>query len=162
MPCHPTLTRNLGVVGVHEYTTRRRRIDFAAGLHWLRDRRKAGATACRTFNLSRLRGWLFHLNVSGRSVGGLFHVRLGIVTGSARPCGAFRIWQMQRPSSNAPPLQRGPVAHIAEHFTTAGKKLLAVHAKWIGRYDRRGVKLQHGSVLFIWAMRALRRRDGAG
>jgi hypothetical protein len=42
-----------------------------------------------------------------------------------------------------------PVAHIAEHFTIAGKKLLAVHAKWIGRYDRRGVKLQHGSVLFI-------------
>jgi hypothetical protein len=59
-------------------------------------------------------------------------------------------------------LHRGPVAHIAEHFTIAGKKLLAVHAKWIGRYDRRNVKLQHGSVLFIWAMRALRRLDGAG
>jgi len=46
-------------------------------------------------------------------------------------------------------MPRGPVAHIAEHFTIAGKKLLAVHANWIGRYDRRGVKLQHGSVLFI-------------
>jgi hypothetical protein len=30
-------------------------------------------------------------------------------------------------------MPRGPVAHIAEHFTIAGKKLLAVHAKWIGR-----------------------------
>ena len=28
------------------------------------------------------------------------------------------------------------------------------HAKWIGRYDRRGVKLQHGSVLSTRAMRA--------
>jgi hypothetical protein len=44
----------------------------------------------------------------------------------------------------------------------AGKKFLTVHEKWNGRYDRRGVKLRHGSVLFIWAMRALRRLDGAG
>jgi len=32
-------------------------------------------------------------------------------------------------------------------FTIAGTKALTVHAKWIGRYDRRGVKLRHGSVL---------------
>jgi hypothetical protein len=56
----------------------------------------------------------------------------------------------------------GPIAHIAEHFTIAGKKFLTVHAKWIGRYDRPSGKLQHGSVLSIWAMRALRRLDGAG
>src|SRR5258708_35175247 len=55
-----------------------------------------------------------------------------------------------------------PVAHIAEHFTVARRKLLTVHTKWIGRCDRRGVKLQHGSVLFISAVRALRRLDGAG
>jgi hypothetical protein len=55
-----------------------------------------------------------------------------------------------------------PVAHIAEHFTIVGKNCLPIHAKSIGRYDRRGVKLQHGSVLFIWAMRELRRLDGAG
>ena len=53
-------------------------------------------------------------------------------------------------------MPRGPVAHIAEHFTNAGKKLLTVHAKSIGRYDRRGVTLQHGSVLSIRAMRARR------
>jgi hypothetical protein len=47
-------------------------------------------------------------------------------------------------------------------FTIAGKKVLTVHAKWIGRYDRRGVTLQHGSVLSTRAMRALRRLDGAG
>jgi len=28
---------------------------------------------------------------------------LGIVTGRAQPCGAFRIWQAQCPSSSAPP-----------------------------------------------------------
>jgi hypothetical protein len=55
-----------------------------------------------------------------------------------------------------------PVAHLADHFTIAGTKVLTAHAKWIGRYDRRGVKLQHGSVLSIRAMRALRRLDGAG
>jgi hypothetical protein len=54
--------------------------------------------------------------------------------------------------------------HLAEHFTIAGMELLAVHAKWIGRCDPRGAKLQHGSdqVLSIRAMRALRRLDGAG
>jgi hypothetical protein len=40
-----------------------------------------------------------------------------------------------------------PCRPIAEHFTLAGKKVLTGHAKWIGRDDRRGVKLQHGSVL---------------
>jgi hypothetical protein len=55
-----------------------------------------------------------------------------------------------------------PVSDIAEHFTIAGKRLLTVHAKWIGRYGRRGVKLQHGSTFSIRAMRALRRLDGAG
>jgi hypothetical protein len=44
----------------------RRRIDLAPGLHWLHDRGKSGAIACRTFNLSRLRGWPFHFNLSGR------------------------------------------------------------------------------------------------
>jgi hypothetical protein len=42
-----------------------------------------------------------------------------------------------------------PIAHIAEHFTIARRKLLTVHANWIGRYDRRGVKLQCEAVLFI-------------
>jgi hypothetical protein len=55
-----------------------------------------------------------------------------------------------------------PVTHIAEQFTIAGEKLLIAHPKWIGRYDRRGVKLEHGSGLSIWAMRALRRLDGTG
>jgi hypothetical protein len=39
------------------------------------------------------------------------------------------------------------LSRIAWHFTIAGKKLLIVHAKWIGRYDGRGVKSLHGSVL---------------
>jgi hypothetical protein len=39
-----------------------------------------------------------------------------------------------------------PGHHFLEHFTTAGKKFLAVHAKWIGRRGHRGAKLQHGSV----------------
>jgi hypothetical protein len=33
---------------------------------------------------------------------------------------------------------------IAKHLTIKGKKLLIVHAKWIGRCRRRSVKLQHG------------------
>src|ERR1700730_15493851 len=41
------------------------------------------------------------------------------------------------------------------------KGLPTAHAKWIGRYDRRGVILQHGSVRSIRAMRALRWLDGA-
>src|ERR1700716_2952946 len=41
------------------------------------------------------------------------------------------------------------------------KELPTAHANWIGRYDRRGVILQHGSVLSIRAMRALRWLDGA-
>jgi hypothetical protein len=53
-------------------------------------------------------------------------------------------------------------APIAGHLTIAGKELLTVHAKWIGRWDQRGAKLAHGSVQFTWAMRTLRRLDGAG
>jgi hypothetical protein len=45
----------------------RRRIDFAAGLHWLLYRRKSCAVACRTFTLRRVRGWLFHCNLSKES-----------------------------------------------------------------------------------------------
>jgi hypothetical protein len=54
-----------------------------------------------------------------------------------------------------------PLSRISPS-TIAGTKVLTAHAKWIGRYDRRGVKLQHGSVLSTRAMRALRRLDGAG
>ena len=73
-------------------------------------------------------------------------------------------WQAQCPSSSAPPHGRclAAPAHIAEHLTIEGRKFLSVHAKWNGRYDERGVKLQHGPVQFIWAMRALRRLHGAG
>jgi hypothetical protein len=38
----------------------RRRIDFADGLHWLPDRGKSGAAACRTFMLNPIRDWFFH------------------------------------------------------------------------------------------------------
>jgi len=55
-----------------------------------------------------------------------------------------------------------PRTHIAGPFTIGGKEFLTVHAKWIGRCDQRGAKLQHGSALSTWSMRALRRLDGAG
>jgi len=47
---------------------------------------------------------------------------LGIVTGRAQPCGAFRIRQMQCPSSSAPPHGRcfaAPVAHILKRARRA-------------------------------------------
>jgi len=44
----------------------RRRIDFAAGLHWLHYHGIASAIACRTFMLSRFSGWLFHIQSLGR------------------------------------------------------------------------------------------------
>ena len=44
----------------------RRRIDFAARLHWLHHHGIAGPVACRTFRLGRLLGWLSHLRLSGR------------------------------------------------------------------------------------------------
>ena len=44
----------------------RRRIDFAAGSHWLHYHGIAGAIASRTFLLSRNCGRPFHLNLSGR------------------------------------------------------------------------------------------------
>jgi len=34
---------------------------------------------------------------------------------------------------------------VTEHFTIARRKSFTVHAKWIGRYSRRGFKLQHAS-----------------
>src|SRR6202022_2804474 len=43
-----------------------RRIDFAAQSYWLHYYGIASAIACRTFRLSRFRGLVFHLNVSGR------------------------------------------------------------------------------------------------
>jgi hypothetical protein len=64
------------------------------------------------------------------------------------------------PAANVEPSQG--FAHIAEHFTIVGRNCLPIHVKWIGRYDHRGVKPQHGSLLSIWAMRVLRRLDGAG
>src|SRR6202022_3512386 len=66
---------------------------------------------------------------------------------------------IQRAGARAMP--HGPCRPIAL-LTIAGKKMLTVHAKWIGRYDRRGVKLRHGSVLSIRAMRARGRLAGAG
>jgi hypothetical protein len=42
-----------------------------------------------------------------------------------------------------------PPAHIAEHFTDCAKEIaLPFTPKWIGRYDRRDVKLLLRSWLF--------------
>ena len=46
---------------------------------------------------------------------------------------------------------RAPVPHIAQH-SRLREEIAIVHAKWIGRYDRCGVKLKYGSILSIWAM----------
>lgn len=84
----------------------------------------------------------------------------GRLSGGLRSCAYEALMALRR----FPPHGRclAAPAHIAEHLTIEGKKLLSVHEKWNGRCDRRGVKLQHGSIQFIWAMRALRRLHGAG
>src|SRR5882672_4814372 len=43
----------------------RRRIDFTDGLRELLYHGIAGAITCQAFMLSRIRGWLFHLNLAG-------------------------------------------------------------------------------------------------
>jgi hypothetical protein len=48
----------------------RSRIDFPTRLHWLLYRRKSCAVACGTFTLRRVRGWLFHCNLSMQSNSG--------------------------------------------------------------------------------------------
>jgi len=58
--------------------------------------------------------------------------------------------------------REGTAAISPSIFTIAGKKFLAVHAKWIGRRGQPGAKLRHGTTLSSWAMRALRRLDGPG
>jgi hypothetical protein len=60
-------------------------------------------------------------------------------------------------------MPRGPSAYRRGSISRLrGKKFRSVHKKWNGRCDRLGVKLQHGSVQFICAMRALRRLHGDG
>jgi len=52
----------------------RRGIDFSAGLYWLLDWSESSAIAFRTFDLRRVRGWvfrrrLFHCDLSKKTVG---------------------------------------------------------------------------------------------
>src|SRR5258708_24818933 len=79
-------------------------IDFSAGLDWLRDRGKSSATACRTSNLSRVRGWglrrLLHCDLSrqtaGRSMFGRRLFRLG--PGNVRRFQPTRSHRLRNPS----------------------------------------------------------------
>jgi len=87
-----------------------------------------------------------------------------MVTGSAitrcgKPYVSFRCCSMLLQLGGSTPAfsaraRRRCLAALVSRISTNISRLretncLPIHAKWIGRYDRRGVKLQHGSVLFI-------------